>query len=162
MQSQVRALKHLHWLLQIDLQFYWPKAKIRTWRPHYGKYNPQSFLLWRYLYLIVYGFCIFLYAPSVLHFRDIQRALSCGYPIDMQHKLYERKGKCFTKLKQYQNAMTAYKDSLKKLSAANMIEEKKNAFAKGTDKLIQQLKDAILHSPSQHKSGFYFNAYRTL
>ena len=79
----------------------------------------------------------------------------------MQHKLYERKGKCFTKLKQYQNAMTAYKDSLTKLAAANMIEEKKNAFAKVTDKLIQQLKDAILTSASHQKAGF-FNIYCTV
>ena len=72
----------------------------------------------------------------------------------MQHKLYERKGKCFTKLKQLLNAMTAYKESLNKLAAANEIEEKKNAFAKGTEKLIEQLKDTILHSPNINKSGF--------
>ena len=71
----------------------------------------------------------------------------------MQYKLLERKGKCFTKLKQYQNAMIAYKDSLAKLGAANMIEEKKMAFAKGTEKLLEQLKDAIVHNPCQHKPG---------
>ena len=62
-----------------------------------------------------------------MHHRDIQRALKCGYPKDMQHKLYERKGKCFTKLKQYQNADKAYKDALTKVGQANMIEEKKIA-----------------------------------
>ena len=73
----------------------------------------------------------------------------------MQYKLLERKGKCFTKLKQYQNAMKAYKDSLDKLSAANMIEEKKIALAKGTEKLFQQLKEAILQNPCQHQPGVY-------
>ena len=85
--------------------------------------------------------------------RDIQRALDAGYPKDMQYKLLERKGKCFTKLKQYQNAMIAYKDSIARLGTANMIEKKKMAFAQGTEKLLAQLKDAIMHSPCQHKPG---------
>ena len=34
-----------------------------------------------------------------------------------------------------------------------MIEEKKIAFATGTDKLIQQLKDAILKSPNENAPG---------
>ena len=85
--------------------------------------------------------------------RDIQRALNCGYPKDMQHKLYERKGKCLTKLKDHHNAMKAYKDALNKVAAANMIEEKKIAFAKGTEKLLQQLKDVIITSPSKPKPG---------
>ena len=71
----------------------------------------------------------------------------------MQHKLYERKGKCFTKLKQYQNADKAYKDALTKVGQANMIEEKKIAFAKGTEKLILQLRDLILQSKAVHKPG---------
>ena len=49
--------------------------------------------------------------------------------------------------------MIAYKDSLAKLGTANMIEEKKMAFAKGTEKLLEQLKDAIMHSPCQYKPG---------
>ena len=90
---------------------------------------------------------------SYLYFRDIQRALNCGYPKDMQHKLFERKGKCFTKLKQYQNADKAYKDALTKVGQANMIEEKKLAFAQGTEKLILQLKNLILQSKTIHKPG---------
>ena len=93
-----------------------------------------------------------------MHYRDIQRALKCGYPKDMQHKLYERKGKCFTKLKQYNNAHKAYKDAVTKVGAANMIEEKKIAFATGTDKLIQQLKDAILKSPNENAPGNHIEA----
>ena len=93
-----------------------------------------------------------------MHHRDIQRALKCGYPKDMQHKLYERKGKCFTKLKQYNNAHKAYKDAVTKVGAANMIEEKKIAFATGTDKLIQQLKDAILKSPNENAPGNHTQA----
>ena len=76
----------------------------------------------------------------------------------MQHKLYERKGKCFTKLKQYNNAHKAYKDAVTKVGAANMIEEKKIAFATGTDKLIQQLKDAILKSPNENAPGNHTQA----
>ena len=91
----------------------------------------------------------------LINFRDIQRALNCGYPKDMLHKLYERKGKCFTKLKQYQNADKAYKDALTKVGQANMIEEKKLAFAKGTEKLILQLRDLILQSKAVHKPGKY-------
>ena len=93
-----------------------------------------------------------------MHHRDIQRALKCGYPKDMQHKLYERKGKCFTKLKQYNNAHKAYKDAVTKVGAANMIEEKKIAFATGTDKLIQQLKDVILKSPNENAPGNHTQA----
>ena len=76
----------------------------------------------------------------------------------MQHKLYERKGKCFTKLKQYNNAHKAYKDAVTKVGAANMIEEKKIAFATGTDKLIQQLKDVILKSPNENAPGNHTQA----
>ena len=71
----------------------------------------------------------------------------------MQHKLFERKGKCFTKLKQYQNADKAYKDALTKVGQANMIEEKKLAFAQGTEKLILQLKNLILQSKTIQKPG---------
>ena len=49
--------------------------------------------------------------------------------------------------------MKAYKDALNKVAAANMIEEKKIAFAKGTEKLLQQLKDVIITSPSKPKPG---------
>ena len=57
------------------------------------------------------------------------------------------------KLKQYQNADKAYKDALTKVGQANMIEEKKIAFAQGTEKLILQLKNLILQSnaASAHK-----------
>ena len=71
----------------------------------------------------------------------------------MQYKLLERKGKCFTKLKQYQNAMTAYKAALHNLGLANMTEEKKIALAKGTEKLLSQLKDTIFHNPCEHRPG---------
>ncbi|KAK6191540.1 hypothetical protein SNE40_003204 [Patella caerulea] len=64
----------------------------------------------------------------ILCLQDIKMALKYQYPEKLKYKLYERKGKCYYYLKQKEEAITAFEDSMEHLENSGLDENKSEAI----------------------------------
>ena len=80
--------------------------------------------------------------------HDIERALKIGYPENLCHKLYERRGKCFMKLNDYCQALKDYQMAMKQGSNNIKEESKLLPFQNDVQKWIQVCQDKVNKSVS--------------
>ena len=81
--------------------------------------------------------------------RDIEDALKAGYPADLQHKLYGRRGQCYQALKLNSEAKVAFEVAKGLLDKAKLDSEKKYNMYKHFQKNI----DACNKSPASKQSN---------
>ncbi len=79
-----------------------------------------------------------------LALQDIDISLHHGYPESLRYKLYDRKGKCFGELGQYQNAIDAYQSLKDYINQTTVLEPKKiKNWLQTCEKQISYMQDRI-------------------
>ena len=79
-----------------------------------------------------------------LALQDIDVSLYHEYPESLKYKLYDRRGKCYAELGQYQKAIDAYQDLKEYLTQTTVLEPKKiKTWQQTCDKQIKHMQDRI-------------------
>lgn len=68
--------------------------------------------------------------------RDIELAFESGYPADMHHKLYERRGTSLRDLGRTEEALASYRQAVDSLSLASLSEKARETRNQALEKLI--------------------------
>ena len=71
---------------------------------------------------------------------DISLALKHGYPDDLRYKLYDRRGKCYLKLKDRDRALDAFASLSTALDSSKLSDKDKTTWRANIAKLIKQCK----------------------
>ena len=83
---------------------------------------------------------------------DVSLAIASGYPADLHHKLYDRRGKCFLKEGKTKDAENAFEAVLKRLDSSKLSQDEKSTWKRNTEKLIKDCKNPKKGKPGS-KSG---------
>ncbi len=79
-----------------------------------------------------------------LALQDIDVSLYHGYPESLRYKLYDRRGKSYAELGQYQNATEAYQDLKEYLNQTTVLEQKKiKTWLQTCERQINYMQDRI-------------------
>ena len=79
-----------------------------------------------------------------LALQDIDVSLYHGYPDSLKYKLYDRMGKCYAELGQYQNAIDAYRGLKEYLGQTTVLEGKKiKTWMQTCEKQIKYMQDRM-------------------
>lgn len=73
--------------------------------------------------------------------KDIELALSHGYPVNLKHKILERQGRCYYELGLYSEAAKSFEKAIFKLQKAKLKKEEMETREKKLNALLERCKD---------------------